>query len=315
MKTKRLKIALLFLLAGLTSCYEDYVEDYEVTSAGFAISNPLRTVISDRDMSIYVGVSLGGKRKVDTKDWAKFTIDESLLEGTNLKLLPDNYYTFSDPETFRVRKSNLPVADVEIKLTDAFYADEQARKAHYALPFRVTESSMDKIREGAETSIVAFKYVSSFSGTYYLTGDVVELDESGNPQEITRQSYGNKLDIIKSPTCILTTLGKSELLRPGVADPANGIKDNLKLIIENNGASGGDYKIQFNSEKGVCPIEAIEGNYVYKSKDYTFNGSGDKPCPEITLKYIYEANGKRYQVDERLVLRRDPMNDLRVETW
>ncbi len=82
MKMKKLQIALLFLLTGLTSCYEDYIEDYETTSAGFAISNPLRTVISDRNMSIYVGVSLGGKREVDKADWAKFTIDESLLNGT-----------------------------------------------------------------------------------------------------------------------------------------------------------------------------------------------------------------------------------------
>ena len=52
MKMKKLQIALLFLLTGLTSCYEDYIEDYETTSAGFAISNPLRTVISDRNMSI-----------------------------------------------------------------------------------------------------------------------------------------------------------------------------------------------------------------------------------------------------------------------
>lgn len=84
MKMKKLQIALLFLLTGLTSCYEDYIEDYETTSAGFAISNPLRTVISDRNMSIYVGVSLGGKREVDKADWAKFTIDESLL---NLSLI------------------------------------------------------------------------------------------------------------------------------------------------------------------------------------------------------------------------------------
>ncbi len=39
---------------------------------------------------------------------------------------------------------------------------------------------MDQIREGGETSVVAIKYASSFSGTYYLTGNVVELDEAGN---------------------------------------------------------------------------------------------------------------------------------------
>ena len=43
--------------------------------------------------------------------------------------------------------------------------------------------------------------------------------------------------------------------------------------------------------------------------------SGDKPCPEINLNYTYELAGKRYKVKEQLVLRRDPVNDLRVESW
>ena len=106
------KIILLALTTCLTSCYEDYTHDYETTNVGFALQNPLRTVISDRDMPIYVGVSLGGKREVDMNDWAKFTLDASLLEGTPLTLLPEEYYILEDPEIFKVRKSNLPVADV-----------------------------------------------------------------------------------------------------------------------------------------------------------------------------------------------------------
>ena len=86
------KIILLALTTCLASCYEDYTHDYETTNVGFALQNPLRTVISDRDMPIYVGVSLGGKREVDMNDWAKFTLDASLLEGTPLTLLPEEYW-------------------------------------------------------------------------------------------------------------------------------------------------------------------------------------------------------------------------------
>ena len=63
------KIILLALTTCLVSCYEDYTHDYETTNVGFALQNPLRTVISDRDMPIYVGVSLGGKREVDNLPW------------------------------------------------------------------------------------------------------------------------------------------------------------------------------------------------------------------------------------------------------
>ena len=91
------KIILLALTTCLTSCYEDYTYDYETTNVGFALQNPLRTVISDRDMPIYVGVSLGGKREVDMNDWAIFTLDASLLEGTPLTLLPESDYTLCPP--------------------------------------------------------------------------------------------------------------------------------------------------------------------------------------------------------------------------
>ena len=43
---------------------------------------PLRTLVADTDMSIKVGVAIGGKREVHTDDWATFEIDPSLLDGT-----------------------------------------------------------------------------------------------------------------------------------------------------------------------------------------------------------------------------------------
>ena len=104
MKSAKLLLSALLLLVGITACYDDYTHDYEGAIIwGFAVAKPLRTVISDRDMNIYVGVAIGGKREIDMNDWAKFTIDPSLLKGTGKTLLPANYYTH-----WRIR--NLPGA-------------------------------------------------------------------------------------------------------------------------------------------------------------------------------------------------------------
>ena len=283
------KIILLALTTCLTSCYE-------TTNVGFALQNPLRTVISDRDMPIYVGVSLGGKREVDMNDWAKFTLDASLLEGTPLTLLPEEYYILEDPEIFKVRKSNLPVADVEIKFTDAFYTDPLSLTTHYALPFKVTESSMNTIREGADYSIV-----------------VSEVDDNGNTIEGTTVVYKEK-DLINNNTLELSTLAKNKLLRPGVANLAKSNINRFQLTIDNNGESGSDYNVQIEGIEGGVTIIEGNGSYIAQSPTYTFN-SGDKPCPEVNLNYTYELAGKRYKVKEQLVLRRDPVNDLRVESW
>ena len=46
------------VLVSFTSCYDEYTNDYETPNMGFAVANPLRTVIADRDMPIYIGVSI-----------------------------------------------------------------------------------------------------------------------------------------------------------------------------------------------------------------------------------------------------------------
>lgn len=318
MNIRIIGVCLLFLAICLTSCYEDYIRDYDTTTAGFAISNPLRTVISERDMPIYVGVSLGGKREVNMDDWATFELDENLLEGTGLTILPDNYYTLSNPNKFTVRKENLPVADVRIDFTDAFYEDENCLKKYFALPFRVLETSMDEIREGGETSIVAIKYVSSFSGTYYVVGTRTEVDAKGNiSEEAETIEYGNSKDIIKSSLCECVTLGKRTIIRPGISDDTsddNGIS--LKLTIDDEIQEGKWYNVNLELANGEdISLISASGKYILQSPDYTFNNSGEEACPEIELEYLYEQGGIYYKVSEKLVLRRDPLNDLRVETW
>lgn len=232
MKSAKLLLSALLLLVGMTACYDDYTHDYEGADMGFAVAKPLRTVISDRDMNIYVGVAIGGKREIDMNDWAKFTIDPSLLEGTGKTLLPANYYTLADPEYFRVRKSNSPVADVGINFTDAFYSDPLCLTDHYALPFRMTENSMNALREGAETCVAVIKYISTYAGTYYRMGSVTEVDAGGNPVGAP-VSYGNTKDIIKCSTTTFKTTTPRVVVCPGVGNKLEAV-GSLTLTMDAN---------------------------------------------------------------------------------
>ena len=126
----------------MSSCYEDYAKDYDYSTTYFASQRPLRTVIADRNMQIRVGVAIGGKRDVDMNDWVEFEIDPALLAGTGLEILPKEYYTLSDNNTFRVAKNTLAVADVAITFTNAFYEDAACAKTHYALPVSYTHLTL-----------------------------------------------------------------------------------------------------------------------------------------------------------------------------
>lgn len=298
---------LIPLLLVLTSCYDDYTHDYESPNMGFAVAKPLRTVISDRDMPIYVGVSIGGKREVDLSDWARFVIDPALLEGLEDKeLLPSNYYRLSDPEYFRVRKSNLPVADVRIDFTDEFFADELSRESHYVLPLRMTENSLGALREGAETTLVVVRYISTYAGVYYRMGQTTEVDASGQALG-DPQSYGNRHDISKCNTVEFVTEGTHRVVRPGLGNDNDGVGS---LLLELDDAGN----VTVSGVEGAAAVTQASGRYQPRG-DYDFVADPGVRAPQFDLEYTYEKEGRYYRVVETLVLRQDPLYDLRVETW
>lgn len=315
---KLLKIAAMLLVAlPLDACYDDYVYDYESPNMGFALNRPLRTVVSDIN-KIYVGVSIGGKREVDMNDWAKFTIDETLVPD-GMELMPEEYYVLADPDTFRVRKQNLAVADVGITFTDDFYNDPKSLETYYVIPFRITATSIPgdpttqpdgAIREGGETSIVAVKYISGYAGTYYKLGEVTEVDASGAAVGET-VTYKDK-DLSRNETCNFKTEKPDVVIRPGVGQAAEGT-GSVRLTV-NKVQDQEVYDVTVEGVDGGAAITNATGKYV-KEGDYTFY-TGDNRAPQFELEYTYQtADGKYFKVSELLVLRQNPEDALRVETF
>lgn len=305
MKTVNTLLFIIVLL-GFTSCYDDYANDYENPNMGFAVSKPLRTVIADRDMPIYIGVSIGGKREVDMSDWAKFVIDPALVEGIGKTLLPDNYYTLADPEYFRVRKSNLPVADVRINFTEAFYNDPLCLEGHYVLPFRMTDNSLGALREGAETTVAVIKYISTYAGTYYRMGKITEVDASGTVLG-EPVSYGDTHDIINCSTTTFKSSAPRVVVCPGVGNEQESV-GSLVLTMDAN------KKVTIAGMDGKAVISDASGSYRTEG-DYEYVANAGTRAPQFDLEYTYVKSGKYYHVAEKLVLRQDPLYDLRVETW
>lgn len=296
MKSIKLLMTLLATLM-LSSCYEDYIDDYEYSSVYFSSQKPLRTVIADRDMSIKVGVAIGGKRAVDMSDYAEFQIDESLLAGTGMTLLPSNYYTLSDPSIMRVSKSTLPVADVTINFTEDFYNDANSAKQHFALPFRIVNSSLDSVLVGKETSVVAIKYISTYHGTYYVKGSKTDVATG----KVT--TYSNA-DLSQNIYRNLVTVNRNTLEREGLADFVYSAEKSFEKI-----------KIEFNPDGQLTVGTADKCVTINNgSGTYSYNADG-----VLTLDLSYEftspSDNKTYKVKEQLIRRQDPLQDLRFEEW
>lgn len=292
-------IIMLLVASAVTSCYDEFTGDFDYSTVGFAMDKPYRTVIADRDMELRLGVSIGGKRAVDMSDWANFRIDTALVPVGKV-LLPGEYYTLSEDSTMRVRKSNLPVADVGIRFTDAFYADANSISGKYVLPLTITTSSLDSVFR--RSTVVCFKYISTFHGTYYVKGDLYELNAPGGTA-IDTINYQNK-DLIKNITRDLSTLDRYTLIRPGLANFAATATEKVQLKIVPTDNADKTYSIEVATATGGIVISNGSGTYY-----------GNKTNPEMTLEYEFVKGGKNYKVKETLILRQDPQYDLRVESW
>lgn len=282
------------VMSSISSCYEDFIDDYEYSSVYFSSQKPFRTVISGRDMSIKVGVAIGGKRNVSGDEWAEYKLDESLLEGTGLEMLPEEYYSLADNNKMTV-SSNLPIADVAVHFTDEFYNDPKTVAKHYALPFRIVDASVDSVLRDKDYSIVAIKYVSTYSGAYYVSGEISEISNDG---QIVTEQYGS-IDLSGNIIRNLQTVSHSELYRQGLGNMSDN-NDKERLAISFNH----DNTISLSSPEGCIPIFEGSGSY---------DESGERL--EVNLQYKFVKDGKTYSVQERMIRRQDPIKDLRFEEW
>lgn len=287
--------ALTALVLSAVSCYEDYIEDYQFSAVYFASQKPLRTIISDRDMTIDVGVAIAGKREINPNDWAKFEISLYDLVGSGFELMPEEYYELESPNKMSVKKENLPIASVTVKFTDAFYADPLSTTNHYAIPFGIVASSCDSILVDKRTTIVAVKYISNYHGTYLVKGKIDTLD--GSDQVVSSVNYGSH-ELASTYTRSTVTMAKDKIVVEGLGNtfPA---KADEKLLLT------------FGSN-GSLTVEAAEGGIGILSAAGSYTPGENL---KIDLSYDFVKEGVKYHVEEALVRRQDPYKDLYYEEW
>ena len=309
MYTKKIAIIICVLFAGLFSCeeYEDYLVDYKFSAVYFATQKPLRTVVAYDQMQFKVGVALAGKRENSTDEWARYSIDATLLTdpaivGTNtFTLLPTDYYDISD-ETMMVVPEGEFIGDVTITLDhDAFTSDPLAHQNTYALPLRIVEASVDSVLSGdydeegnqlvapKDYTIVVVKYISPLHGVYYHKGVERELDGSG---AVVSETEYNVKDLSKNATWNLTTLGLDTVQTSGA------------------GTSNNELKLTRNADNSVT-VEAAATAITVLEGDGTYN----EEKREFYLDYKYAKGGTEYSVTDTLILRQAPEKDLRFEEW
>ncbi len=306
-KIKSLKTSFLIIVCSvLFACehYEEYRFDYEYSAVYFGSQKPLRTLVTRENQSTLdfkLGVVFAGVLENKTDQWATIEIDPSLLQTVNgassFSLLPEDWYDFSITDNKIIIPKGKFLGDFTIKINKSkFTADPLSLENTYALPVRIRESSADSIlvgdniTPGKDYTVLVVKYISGYSGTYYVRGEQIELDAQGNEIEDSKIIY-SQTDWSRNKTRVFTTLSPSECEITGI-----GSEDSEKM------------KIFFGPNHAIT---LSSSNLNITDLGCTYNAERE----EYHLRYSYIKSGKIFQVDEYLKQRNDPENELRFEEW
>lgn len=312
MKKSILFLASLMVFA--TSCYEDYVRDFDYSAALIAYQYDLRTFVLDEGEQFKVTVALTGVMQNDQDRNVELTLEPSLLEGslanltntamtsgnyvaqtikdaglTQMTLLPENYYTIEGLNGLCIKKGS-HTATVTLRATDEMRNDPKVFAPYYALGFKITKADVDQIPEGKDFAVIAVKCENRFYGTWSRSGKIVSYDAAGQQ---TGVDYTAKS--LSDESCYtLTTV------------------DGETLNVNRVAGTSGSMKFAFNGND--ITISSEDGTVAGTGK---FDGSKLLQNRKLYLDYsVTAADGSRKAVTDTLYFRnrtRDGVNEWQDE--
>ncbi|NDP20405.1 MAG: DUF1735 domain-containing protein [Paludibacter sp.] len=313
MKTKFFIAFLMVLMVSSCEKYESYIDDFDYTTVYFAYQNPVRTVFSN-NLQFDIGVAMGGVRENTSNKTADFVIapellaDASVVGSNNFTLLPADYYTLSNNEQFVIIKSDF-VGKIKVTLNrEKFLADPLTTGKTYALPIRITDTSLDSILTGnagkgiarKDYTIVVVKYISQHHGIYYHRGQRSKYDASNiliNTQRYVTEKQED--EYVQNVVWNFKTLKADSIQSSGVGEfyssSSKNYALNLKILTDN--------KVQIiGNPSSLIPNVQDLGNSVY-----------DVAKKSFYLNYQYtDVDNMKYIMKDTLTFRND---GLTLELW
>ena len=310
-------MAALFLSMAMSSCYKDYIEDFDYSSIYFMYQTNVRTFVVGEGMKIEVGAALGGLRENRQDRVVNFNMDNTLINanilaamkaGANyikeaiapvdtLKLMPASYYTISDNSKMII-KSGQHMGSVVIKADSArFLQDVATIRPGYAIPFNITTADADSIHKAKRYTVVALKYENMLFGNYWHGGVTTVKDATG--KVVNTVKYYTTIPSPEVKILNLKTVAPNALVTNKISDQTGSMKITLegsKIIVSK------------------APGSSVE---VLPDGESVFNRSKLLQDRRIILKYKYaNADGTTSFAQDTLTFRnriRDGVNEWQDE--
>lgn len=310
----------------MTSCYDDYVKDFEYDAVYFTYQHDVRTFVVGEGMKVNFGVGLGGVLTNDRNRIVDFAIDTMLIRpdlvglaaltemkessldyiksstaGVNkLMLLPASYYSLSDRSKFIIQnEKNAGMVTIRPD-SAAFLADTLSLNPNYVLPLRITSADADSVLSTKMTTIIGVKYENMLFGNYWHGG--VTLVKNASGIIIDTIYYYTSIPSSEKMTWSLKTIAPFELTANAYGNVSNSVKQELKIKLDGT-------NVTVSSAPGASYTYEADGTSTYNKAKLLQNR-------KIFLKYKYQKNGNTYHATDTLTFRnrvRDGVNEWQDE--
>ncbi|MCE6992802.1 DUF1735 domain-containing protein [Dyadobacter sp. CY323] len=264
---KKITSVFLLLTVLLTSCYEDYIKDFDYDSIYFMYQTNVRTFVVGEGMKIEVGAALGGVRENRQDRIVNFVMDAKLITAeilaamkagagyikdavapvTTLKAMPVNYFSISD-NTKMVIKAGQHSGSVIIKADSAaFLQDSATINPVYAIPFYINSADADSVPGAKRYTVVALKYENMLFGNYWHGGVTTVKDSTG--KVVRTVNYYTTIPSPEIKIMNLKTVAPNALVTNKISDQAGSMKLTLaggKITVSR--AAGSKVDIQPDGE-------------------------------------------------------------------
>lgn len=314
-------IAFFILVAVMSSCYDDYILDYEHDGVYFPYQVDVRTFVVGEGMKIKFGVALGGVRDNDRDRLIMYALDNSLINPATLaamkggasyiknsvsdleelKVMPSNYYSLSDDSKIVIKKGEHS-GTVTLKADSArFLADAATLKPVYALPVRITSADADSVIGGMDYAVIGLKYENMLYGNYWHGGVTYVKNASG--AMIDTLLYNTTIPQPEAKIWQLSTVEPFALTSNGVSEISSSSKPEMKLTLSGE----------------TITISAVDGATYAVQPDgaSSFNRAKLLQNRKLFLNYKYQdAEGNWYHATDTLTFRnriRDGVNEWQDE--
>ena len=328
---KKIFFASIILGLILASCenQENEFPDFDYSTVYFAYQSPVRTIILgediydnslDNDHKCQIMATMGGVYQNKKDISLGVIVDNSLCEnlkfgsssGDQAIAMPAEYYTFSGDTKIVIPKGKF-MGGIEVKLTDAFFADSRSVKNTFVIPLRITSvQNADSILSGKSNLpnpdrriagdwatipkdyiLYAVKYINPWHGSYLRRGIDIVKGNNGNTTLDNKIVYHNQY-VEKDEVCKAVTKSMDEVI---IALNAKN-KENENLPFQLVLKFDKDGKCVISNPESVAYSISGSGNFVLKGDMW-----GNEKRNVLHIKYNVDFGNATHSFTDTLVVR------------